>query len=193
MISKLIEPLNARLLVLPYIDSYVGLVKPITRKREDNTDQVIPYSCDLQDDCFAIITPDSSKLSFSYIEANEYVNISVKKDIATVETSVRLVVWLNLPMLGYEPFCGAESYFSIQLQKHLDYHYRGNSMDLHFTVTEDLTDTSNPFDKYDFTNPDVLIINPYAFVYLTISINGNVGLSCFDNFTPLAPIECPTN
>lgn len=192
MISKLIEPLRDRILELAYIDSYVGLVKPITRIIEDDKEQIIPYSCDLNDDCFAIITPDSSKLSFSYVEANDPVDISIKRQIASIDTSIRLVVWLNLPLLGYEPFCGAESYFSIQLQKHLDYHYKGTLMDLHYKVTQDLTDSENPFDKYNFSNPDILIINPYAYVYLTLSITGNVGLACFDEFEPLTPIECPT-
>ena len=104
MIQKLIEPLRERLLLLPYIDSYVGLVKPISRIKEDGKEQIIPYSCSLQDDCFKIITPDSSKLSFSYVEPNESVSIELKRQIATVSTSVRLIVWLNLPALGYEPF-----------------------------------------------------------------------------------------
>ena len=50
MIQKLIEPLRDRLLSLPYIDSYVGLVKPIARVKEDGKEQIIPYSCSLQDD-----------------------------------------------------------------------------------------------------------------------------------------------
>ena len=89
MIQKLIEPLRDRLLSLPYIDSYVGLVKPIARVKEDGKEQIIPYSCSLQDDCFKIITPDSSKLSFSYVEPNESVSIELKRQIATVSTSDR--------------------------------------------------------------------------------------------------------
>ena len=192
MIQKLIEPLRDRLLSLPYIDSYVGLVKPIARQKEDGKEQIIPYSCSLQDDCFKIITPDSSKLSFSYVEPNESVSIELKRQIATVSTSVRLIVWLNLPALGYEPFCGAEAYFSIQIQKWLQWHFHNGLMDLHFSVTEDLSNTDNPFDKYNFDNPQRLIINPYTYVYLTLSITGQVGLSCFDDFEPLTPIECPT-
>ena len=116
----------------------------------------------------------------------------MKRQIATVSTSVRLIVWLNLPALGYEPFCGAEAYFSIQIQKWLQWHFHNGLMDLHFSVTEDLSNTDNPFDKYNFDNPQRLIINPYTYVYLTLSINGQVGLSCFDDFDPLTPIECPT-
>ena len=41
MIQKLIEPLRDRLLSLPYIDSYVGLVKPIARQKEDGKEQIL--------------------------------------------------------------------------------------------------------------------------------------------------------
>ena len=196
MIQKLIEPLRERLLLLPYIDSYVGLVKPIARVKEDGKEQIIPYSCSLQDDCFKIITPDSSKLSFSYVEPNESVTINTLplRLLADVSTSVRLIVWLNLPALGYEPLCGAEAYFSVQLQKHLTFKSSNpeGTMRLRFSVTEDLSNTDNPFDKYNFDNAQRLIINPYTYVYLTLSINGQVGLLCFDDFEPLTPIDCPT-
>ena len=82
--------------------------------------------------------------------------------------------------------------FSIQIQKWLQWHFHNGLMDLHFSVTEDLSNTDNPFDKYNFDNAQRLIINPYTYVYLTLSINGQVGLSCFDDFEPLPAIECPT-
>lgn len=197
MLTLLSQHIENKLSTLPYFDVWGGVVKPFERKRDDGTTQTVPLSCgqdynDCLTDPYRLITADDSKLSVMYLEAADEVTLSNDGlGVGRIETSFDLIVWLNLPKLGYEDYCSAQAFFSMQFQKLLNFKHkvRAENIDISYAVTSDRTDTDNPFEKYDY-DALRLILRPYTYIVLRMSAIGRIGLSCLDNYEPGAEIEC---
>ena len=192
-----------RLSTLPWMDKYVGVVKTLSYQGQDKTGKAIikrmPVSCRTSaDECssgrYTDLLPDSRVKSVTFLKDNGVRFVSRDGNKFYFRASFNLVVWLNLPALGYE----ACSYGGIAIAGILTkfpatpFQNTGSIyQQVKINVDGQLANSTNPFAEY--TIPEEVmqyLMYPYESFVLPITVDFMTNKSCLDIPYVPAPLNC---
>lgn len=106
MIADIGNIIIERLITLPFIDKYAGVVRVIKYKHKDGTIGLFPADCKITlDECnkgkrYLDLYPDSKKKSVIYLEDSGLRQTNKNGTVQTFNAQYNLIGWFNLPLLG---------------------------------------------------------------------------------------------
>jgi hypothetical protein len=200
MIVDLANILISKLLPLPFIDKYAGLVQVMEygdngkTKKYPAAVQSVLYECG--SGRYEALTPDSNKKSVLYLEETDGLRFQKKQGYRSFfKGSFNLVCWLNIPKLGYE----GTSYSGIAIQGILSLlpitpFNNGIYSQIKIQVTGQNSKSFNPFEKYSYdVKVNQFLMYPYDYFVLPIDIEFAVDTRCLTAAPLGTPIGCNTD
>ena len=209
MINRIINQFKTDFEAISWVDKYGGLARPMTTKAEVSDGEFIeliyPVSCaNATGNCFETGTyrellPDPALKSVVYfIQDGAFIKSAenkykLSKDIATntFQCSLRLVVWLNLPLLGYkDQYCDAVSLFAAEMWRKLEA-MRANNPTVRFEVQAQYpNDERVVFQEYlqgvIADRLGTFTLYPYGFFALSVNLIAELSPNCWAD-VPILP------
>jgi hypothetical protein len=192
-----------RLSTLPWLDKYTGVVKTISYQSKNKDSGTIikrmPAYCrtsaaDCSSGRYIDLCPDSRSKSVLFLEDNGVRFVKRDGNRYFWRASYNLVVWLNLPALGYE----GQSYSGIAINGILSkfpptpFQNVGSIyQQVNINLDGQLGSNSNPFAKYSF--PEEItqyLMYPYEALSLPITVDFMTNKACLDIPYVPAPNDC---
>lgn len=202
MVVDIGDILISKLLTLPFIDKYAGVVKTIQYKTtKDSKIKSVPASVratitDCERGQYFDLCPDSTKKSVLFLEDRGTRLVRRQGGRNYFRASFDLICWLNMPQLGYE---GA-SYSAIAVTGIITKFpvkpfnsgiYNGISI----TVQGEESKTRNPFAKYNYDETvGQYLMHPFDYFVLPIDVDFMVTQACISALAVGDPAPCqPSN
>jgi hypothetical protein len=206
MIYEVIQSLQPKLIELPFIDRYGGLVR-IVKKGFTNDDGIyyktFPVSCDItntqcwENQRYKDLTPDERFKSISYFESAG--NITIQKEDFLGRQSYKItapldfVCWLNLPKLGIQE-CH-NSMIELMMIKFFHQDHKPNIENLvianYKTTVKGISSRDEKiFSKYSYVDLSGLLLYPFDFFKISLELSFYIDPRCIHMFTPLPEILC---
>lgn len=185
---------------LPWVDKYCGVVKILTYQAKDKSDRVIlkkiPVSCtDSLEDCasgkYIDLCPNSNKKSVLFLKDKGTRFVSRNGDKYSWQSSFDLVIWLNLPKLGYNgcSYSGIAMTGILSKLPSVPFQINGSIYQrMMINLGGQLPNTVNPFAEYSF--PEEItqyLMHPYEAISLPITVDFMTNKSCLN--VPYVPAE----
>ena len=212
MLDYILHPLGEAIKALPFIDLFGGLILSVTRNDENRNGEIyqrtLPLSCssnELQcesEDLFRIITPNDEYRSVCYFEPDgmletSYSTVGRVKNVLHAAGDCKFVLWLNLQKLGELIYYRTATEYFFHVRKMLSIPcntFKHPDYNITFTIKNDLTGSSNPFEKWDFdVDQQSLIFEPFAHIYLTLHFEAYVSLNTLLAYDPKDSFSCYPN
>jgi hypothetical protein len=201
--------LSPKIAALGYINQYGGLVRTARRQNFIQTEDgqvietvadVFPVSCSTtftecwQEGKYMALAPNSALASVAWIERLSPVGVEADTRDGSLSASLRLVVWLNLPMMG-QTGCGVPLEIESDLMNLLT--ASGNvQAGISATFTPKAIhlddDWETIFGKYSFDRNVGYYMYPYSFLAIDFTAKITYAKNCLIPFTPATRIECYT-
>lgn len=202
MVIDIGDILISKLLTLPFIDKYAGVVKTIQyRTVKDGPVKSVPASVratitECEQGRYYDLCPDSTKKSVLFLEDKGTRLVRRQGGRNYFRASFDLICWLNLPQLGYD---GA-SYSAIAITGIITKFpvkpfnsgiYNG----VQITVQGEETKTRNPFAKYNYDETvGQYLMHPFDYFILPVDVDFMVTQACLTALAAGEPAPCqPTN
>lgn len=213
MINRMINQFTAAFEAIEWVGKYGGLARPLATKVEKSEGEFVeliyPVSCaNASGDCFdngtyRELLPDPSLKSVVYFIQESGLNkvavnnFKLSKDIATntFQCTLRLVVWLNLPLLGYKnQYCDAVSLFAADLWRKIEA-MRATNPSVRFEVSGQMpNDERAVFQEYlegvIENRIEVFTLYPYGFFALNVNLVAEMAPNCWSDVPILPPNLC---
>jgi len=184
---------------LPWFDKYTGVVKTITYQAPDKKLKKMPVSCNTSaEDCtsghYTDLCPDSTKKSVVFLEDLGTRFVSRNADKYYWKSSFNLVIWLNLPKLGYEgcSYSGIAINGVLSKLPAIPFQITGSIYQrVMINLDGQSPNSINPFSKYSF--PEEItqyLMHPYEAITLPLSVDFMTNKACLDVPYLPAPIKC---
>lgn len=190
-----------RLSSLPWMDKYVGVVKTLTFQATDKTGKTIlkrmPVSCrtsaaDCSTGRYEDLLPDSRVKSVTFLKDNGVRFVKRDGNRFYFRASYNLVVWLNLPGLGFEGCSYAGIAIAGILSKVPQVPFQSSIyQQVSINVDGQLSNSTNPFSEY--TIPEEItqyLMYPYDSFVLPITVDFMTNKACLDVPYVPAPLDC---
>ncbi len=199
MINDIIETIKPRILELPFIDKYGGLVR-IVKKGYTNENGVyyktFPVTCETEiADCndegkLRALTPDESYKSLSYFESAGNIRVNMEdykgKRVVKVIAPIDFVCWLNLPRLGITD-CHSSifelmmiQFFNQSASSKISCEHDINYVDVKFKIISFSSRDEKIFSKYSYGDMLGLLIYPFDFFKINLEISFYVDPNCIN-------------
>lgn len=209
MIHTILDELKQKVLDLKFIERYGGVVVPIEQvvTDEDGREKriVFPASCDGQGKaCYAAndyfeLAPNDQYRSVSYWELRgDAVPFVPRRGNRGAwygfRQSVRLVVWLNLQILGEEDSCNKLSdYLSVLAMNELSGQHN-IGMDyvdgVLVKVERKVRKSMDIFGAYSYSDKNELLLYPYDFFAIDFTVEWYVKRNCVPDEIPYQQLHC---
>lgn len=204
MLSNVMSLISERLTSLCWISRYCELSVIARRTIRDKNDRSIvetyPVSCKCdQSNCFDTgrykdLVPDAKYASLAYWEqVGNIRSEKYKKRIYKYETSLDLIVWLNLPKLGIDE-CHVNGLVLTDLQNVLSGKFNSNdaigSIDVSLAFQHSHNSVRLIFNKYAYGNVEHLFFYPYQALAFRYDISWLGMPDCLPGLECSEPIEC---
>ena len=178
---------------LPWFDKYTSVVKILSyqskNKQGNNVIKKMPVSCQTTaEDCtsgrYIDLCPNSDKKSVVFLKDKGTRFVSRNGDKYSWRSSLDLVVWLNLPKLGYEgcSYSGIAITGVLSKLPSVPFQITGSIYQrVSINLDGQLPNTSNPFAEYSF--PEEItqyLMYPYEAFTLPISVDFMTNRACLD-------------
>lgn len=206
MIAQVGDILIDKLVGLPFLDKYAGVVKPIVYNEKSGAGnktalirKTFPAACrttwaDCQGGRYMDLVPDSSKKSVLYLEDLGLRAVAEQGAYLTFVATYDLVCWLNMPLLGYGD-CSYSGIAIASILKKLPARPFNTAkyqlVDIRFTSQK--PKSVNPFAKYSYDEAvNQFLMYPYDYFVLGMEVGFRINLNCI-NIEALEPeLECVT-
>lgn len=198
MIEQILKQLEPRVMCMPFIERFGGLVR-IARKTFINNigmsyEKVYPVSSTIREtDCwdkglYTDLMPNEKYKSVSYFEQISPViitNSDLGSNYFKAETNVKFVCWINLKKLGIErPDTQAFEYSffkeffggSTALMGNYEFATRVN-----IKPTKVGSKSENPFAGYSYEDKAALLMYPFDFFHIDLNITWHMNPKCYDH------------
>lgn len=204
MINQVGNIIISKLVGLPFLDKYTGVVKPITILDKNATGgtirKVFPASCQTSlSDCdsgrYKDLLPDDSKKSVLFLKDTGLRLNTRQGNYLTFSATYDLVVWLNMPKLGFTD-CSYSGIAIVSILKQLPerpfnsgiYHL------VNISFQGQRPKSVNPFAEYTIDEAITqYLLYPNDYFILALQVDYRVDLRCLE-IAPLdAPVYCVTN
>lgn len=178
LINKLVD--------LPWVDKYAGVVKPLTMHGDDKKRIVFPASCqetfwNCSEGKYKSLIPDSSKRSILYLEDRGIRAISTSGPKIVFRASFDLVCWLNMKLLGFEG-CSYSSQAIMGILNKLPIGIpfnNGNYHKINITLNGERPKNENPFSKYSYDEATTqFLMYPFDFFVLNFDVEFEINKRC---------------
>lgn len=210
MIDKVLSLYSAQIMSLPWVERYGGLTFLAERYIEEGSPEIFPVSSNVSNsDCwqngaYANLVPSASVKSIVYYEQIADINVVPstrgKRSYQTYTTSLRLVSWLNIPLLGYPDTSICWRFIpgvKKELMKRPDIPVGGDLEKILVLAPEiknisiDSSDNTknNVFSKYSYGD-ERLFLYPYDFFSLTFDLTFTIDENCLEDIVLDNPINC---
>lgn len=192
-----------RLSTLPWLDKYTGVVKTLTYQSRDKDGKTsikkMPVNCRVSAaECssgrYGDMLPDSGVKSVLFLEDNGVRFTKRDGNKFYFRASYNLVVWLNLPGLGYEgcSYSGIAIAGILSKIPQVPFQNTGSIYQMvNINVDGQLGNNTNPFAKY--TIPEEItqyLMYPFESFVLPITVDFMTNKSCLDIPYVPAPALC---
>lgn len=218
MINEIVKLISPKIIALPWVERYGGLVRTAVRQvnvnvAEDREDrpiwqrQAYPVSCEVSGtDCwdngrYMDLLPNEGVKSIVYFEELTGMTFNgldatypgrVKVQNWTGE--VRLIAWINQPALGMNE-CSISADIAGSLLNALM--SNGGKLTGHpwqayvkMEVIGQEPKTNGLFARYTYDPQSELLFYPFDFVALRVRLTMQVNANCIPDFTPAEPVTC---
>lgn len=196
--------LMGRLLAVPFIDLFAGLVQ--VQEMEDNyedgrkTTSRFPVSCDVVDNgqctdaagSLVPLTPDSGRRGILYFEDNGTTLVDKKSVYYNYRSNLRLVCWLNTGYIDLNTCHGLSMPVMTDIIERLtgSYFNQGNFVKVFATVANIPVADKNLFSKYTYdNNRHQFLMPPFEYFAIDFSVLWSMTANCINEITLKAP-EC---
>lgn len=192
-----------RLSALPWLDKYCGVVRTLTYQSKDNTGKAsikkMPISCRTSAAAcssgrYVDMLPDSRVKSVVFLEDNGVRFTKRDGNRFYFRASYNLVVWLNMPALGYSDcsYSGIAIAGILSKIPQVPFQNTGSIyQQVNISVDGQLSNNTNPFAKY--TIPEEItqcLMYPYDSFVLPITVDFMTNKACLDIPYVPAPLDC---
>lgn len=214
MTSHIINLFKSEFEAIPWIGKFGGLARKVTHlfRIEDKSIEIVyPVGCSTDGDCFndksvytELLPNEKLKSIVYFIQESptifqEGISLSADFPHSNISATFKLVVWLNLPKLGYKSqFCDAVSLFSADLIKRIGQMVPDGSF-FKFIPKLNVTSQQVNDERLVFSefltgiieeNLQLFTTYPYAFFALDINLTATYDAMCFDLLAELSPELC---
>lgn len=209
----IIEPtLRDQITALPFIERYGGIAIPFRTSLEGANNAMypvtFPVSANLSEtDCLqggklTNLVPDDRYKSLAYFEGittpTTVLHTGVKQSILEMKTTVKLVVWVNLPKVGIGTSTESIGILALETanaiygsQGYYNFNYSGTSGHIIIGQYRVSFDPAQVFTGYTYQDRQAFLMYPYGFFTVLIDVNVKVGNLC-NLSSILNPINCIT-
>lgn len=190
-----------RLSTLPWMDKYVGVVRTLTFQGQDKTGKVVikrmPVSCrtsaaQCSTGTYQDLLPDGRVKSVVFLKDNGVRFVSRDGNKYRFRASYNLVVWLNLPGLGFEGCSYSGIAIAGILSKLPQVPFQSSIyQQVGINIDGQSPNTVNPFAEY--TIPEEItqyLMYPYDSFVLPITVDFMTNKACIDVPYVPAPLNC---
>lgn len=205
MIAAIVSEISSLITTLPFVDRYGGLVVPAERVDvNDFGTKVVsrfPVSISVNNtDCwekgrYRDLIPDSTKKSIFYFEDRSGISLSSRSGkVLTFSGELRLVGWLNLPLLGESSFLSVTPYITLQLLDLLDTSFYPNSGSLDgatikIKATREVQKNQSIFSAWTYdAQVTQFLLYPFDYFAIDISFEVHIGRGCITEYQPKLPV-----
>lgn len=214
MLNEIIQAISPKIVELPFVDRYGGLVRTARRTIDASKDpsvnkfvrQSFPVACDVSgEECwesgrYLDLVPNSQYKSLVYFEeiqpltANGMANKFPKDIRLKFSAVVRLVGWFNIPGIGQES-CSVSSAAFGSFYKVFDRLNRAR-IDLPFIANAEflfrsqVNKNENIFSRYTYDENSNLLFYPYDTIGMDYVINLHIDPKCLPELAILEPLPC---
>lgn len=144
---------------------------------------------------YSDLMPDSRYKSICYFEQTSPTlpqsNINLGSEAFVFETNVKFVCWLNLNLLGFDVPDKSEI-FQLEMYKFfskIKFLVNGiHGIKIKFISFGQKNE--NPFSNYSYENIEGLLLYPFDFFVINLTIQYNVKIDCIESVPVLTPIIC---
>lgn len=192
-----------RLSTLPWLDKYCGVVRTLTYQSKKKDGAIIlkkmPVSCrtsaaECSSGRYVDLLPDSRVKSVTFLEDNGVRFVKRDGNRFYFRASFNLIVWLNMPALGYSDCSYTGIAIAGILTKFPPVPFQNTGsiyQQVSINVDGQLSNNVNPFAKY--TIPEEItqyLMYPYDSFVLPITVDFMTNKACLDIPYVPAPLDC---
>lgn len=203
MTSEIADILINRLVDLPFVDKYAGIVKPVVmvqnkvRKTFPAATRLLISECaevDGNSSVYTDLCPDSRYKSLLYLEDRGTRFVRSEGARYFWETSFDLVCWLNMPRLGFEGL----KYSAIAINGIISKFPRtpfnsGIFSRINIKPVGQAPIGQSPFSQYSYDEAVTqLLMYPYDYFVLSLSVEFCVNKGCISETAISDPASCLT-
>jgi len=203
MIRYIEQALRPKIIALPWIYRYGGIVKAVTVRR-DGVDMVFPVSDDITNqECYELgryedLAPNEAVKSVSYLEQIGGSRVtwggSKGENLVAVE-SFRFVCWLNLPKLGVSDKLGATRYAAATCRElHGETRATVDGGNVVVKINQSVilpNESRSAFSRYSYAQRDWAFFWPFDFYAIEFTATVELNAACITIPANATPIDCP--
>ncbi len=180
-----------------YVDRIKGVVKTLELHLEGKIVRY-PIACDVdykeckRSSVYLDLVPDSKKKSVFYFEEEGSRVVERKGRFIKMQSSLRLIGWLNIKKLGYET-CSITSEIISDIIKTLPStpFNTGKYIGMNIQVTSQMPKNSSIFGKYTYNESQMQhLMYPFDFFALNLTVDYDINPNCLTDFDIQDPVTC---